>query len=192
MAKRQLNAKHIRFCTLIVEGFGSSYQCYVEVFGEKPAGRNATDQAVMRLVRNQQIKSYILELRQQAADAAKVNLNRFVQELAREAFADRTQIYDERGNVRHPSEWPPDVRACFLGGESEEQFKRVESPDGRKRKELTGHVRKVKMSSRTAAQRLLAEVLGYLKTVGAEAAAAPGAIVVEKGPLDVPPPPEEG
>ena len=50
-------------------------------------------------------------------DAERVTTPRIAQSLAREAFADRTAVFDAEGAVRPPSEWPAEVVAISVGYE---------------------------------------------------------------------------
>ena len=74
--------------------------------------------------------------------------------LGRDAFADRTRIFDEDGDVLPPSEWPDDVKGTLLSYEAKTTTDRVTG-------DITRHV-KVRFVSAVEAKRILAEFIGMI------------------------------
>ena len=72
--------------------------------------------------------------------------------LGRDAFADRTRIFDE--DVLPPSEWPDDVKGTLLSYEAKTTTARVTG-------DITRHV-KVRFVSAVEAKRILAEFIGMI------------------------------
>lgn len=83
---------------------------------------------------------------------AGLDRQRIILELARIAFFDIRQIYDEGGALRPPHEWPDDVAAAVSSLETLEQI----GPKG----EMLGLVRKIKQESKLAALDKLMRHLG--------------------------------
>lgn len=67
------------------------------------------------LVRKSKIRQYIRDLRQQAADVAEITVALLAQGFKRTAFADRTAIFDSKGNIRHPHQWPAELKSIIVG-----------------------------------------------------------------------------
>lgn len=158
-----LTAAEVRFCLALFAG-KSRYDAYVEAGCPPCPNRVATDSAAYRLVKKRQIRTYLRDLQQRAADAAQVDANAVVQGLKRIAFSKLPDLYDARGRIKLPHEWPADLVGAVESVESEELFEFVDGTDpdtGKRcrRKELVGYVRKVKVAKRIEALRLLAEIV---------------------------------
>jgi phage terminase small subunit len=167
-----LSIREVRFCTLYAErGKRYGYECYIEAGFPEKETRNATDSAVKRLARKRQIKATVDMLRAAAADAALATVERIAQGLARIAFADRSDLFDGRGRLLPPGEWPADVAATVEGVDTEEVFEVVSKPGEPKRRELVGYARKVRTAKRTEALKVLAQ---WRRMVGQERADAGG------------------
>jgi phage terminase small subunit len=157
-----LFAREVRFCRQFVEK-GNAYQCYLDAGFPPKATRQATDQAVKRLVRKRQIIAYCRELQHAAMDAAMVSIEEVAQALRRIALADRGKLFDDFGRLLPPSEWPPDVAACVEGVDSEEVYEKDPARPGRR--VLSGYMRKVRTARRTEALKVLA---AWLKMTGTD------------------------
>ena len=163
-----LSLREVRFCTLYAErGKRYGYECYLEAGFPEKETRNATDAAVKRLVRKRQIKETVWQLRQAGVDAAMATVERIAQGLARVAFADRSDLFDERGRLLPPHLWPADVAATVEAIETEEVFRLVSKKGEPKRQELVGYTRKVKTARRVEALKTLAQ---WRRMVGPERA----------------------
>lgn len=163
-----LSIRQVRFCTLYAErGRGYGYECYLEAGFPPGESRNATDQAVTALLRKPQIKATIRMLREAAADSALATVERIAQGLARIAFADRSDLFDDKGRLLPPRDWPADVAATVERVEVEELFETVSKPGEPKRRELSGYTRKVWTADRLGALKVLAQ---WRRMVGQERA----------------------
>ena len=162
-------------------------------YPEHPAA--STWVLAFRVLRKPAVQQLIHDLRQEAVDAARVNVNRIVQGLARIAFADRTDLFDDKGRLLPKSLWPADVKATVEEIENLELFEVTSEKGALKRKELVGFTRKVKTARRIEALKLLMQ---WLRMVGPDAdtgKALPGSepknsavIEIELGPENVLPP----
>ena len=108
--------------------------------------------------------AFLRQLQTRAADAAQVDANRVVQRLAQIGFAELKDLYDERGRILLPHQWPAHMSGVVEQVESEERFERVDREDPEtgktvKRRELVGYVRKVKLAKEVEALKLLAQIL---------------------------------
>jgi hypothetical protein len=161
-----MSVKEIRFAQLWIERDGTSTlaQLYVDAGFPAKATPQATEQAAWRIVKKRYVREFIRELQSEAANTAKVAVSKIAQGLAQAAFADRRQLWDERGRIRLPKDWPDEVAATVETVESREVFEWVQDDGldekGRKkprRKELVGYVRKVRTSKRLDALKILAQ-----------------------------------
>ena len=103
------------------------------------------------LLKKNEVVDYIREAFDQFADTEKITRQRVLQSLGREAFADRTRILDEDGDVLPPGEWPLELRAMLV---SFEMRKAIDRDTGD-----TVRIYKVRLTPPTEAKRLLAEHL---------------------------------
>jgi phage terminase small subunit len=164
-----LTVKQIKFCQLWVET-GNALRSYIEA-GLPAKNDNTAGNLSFTLLKNTKVREYIRELQRVAADAARITVERIAAGMANIATADRRKLFDKRGRILPPDQWPDDVADTIEGIESEEIFENVsEDETGKKikrRKELKGYARKVKTASRMQAWAKLAEwkrMLGTDKT----------------------------
>lgn len=185
----KLSAQDVRFARLLFErGDKTVAECYLEAGFPRKDTDAATSQAAHRRVKNRYIVTFLRDLQQRAADAAQVDANAVVQGLRRIAFSRLPDLYDARGRIKLPYEWPADLVGAVESVESEEVFELVEHTDpasGKKsrRRELVGYVRKVKVAKRIEALRLLAEIV-RLTGRDADAGKPPPAPLVVGGEAD--------
>ena len=148
-----LSAREIKFCSHYFE-HGVATEAYRAAgYPIRPA--DSVKVLAWRVLRKPAVRDYIHELRQEACDAAKVTVNRLAQGLARIAFADRGDLFDEHGRLLPPGQWPKDIAGTIEGIESEDLFEVTSEPGKAKRKELVGYARKVKTARRAEAIKLL-------------------------------------
>jgi phage terminase small subunit len=156
-----LTVKQIKFCQLWVET-GNALRSYIDA-GLPAKNNNTAGNLSFTLLKNPKVREYIRELQSIAADAAKMTVERIAAGMAKIATADRRKLYDKKGRILPPDQWPDDVADTIEGIESEEVFENVADTDPetgkkvRKRKELVGYTRKVKTASRMQAWAKLAE-----------------------------------
>lgn len=191
-AKPPLSAREIRFCQHLME-HGSQYDAYIAAGLPPKDDRSQADKAASRLVRKREIREFLRHLQHVEEQAARVTVAEVVAAIRAIAFADRRKLYDAKGRIRLPHDWPDDLAAAVEQVESDELFEPVPGAKGRKR--LKGHARKVKFTNRLAALSKLAEIVAAGNKAAAEgetAAAARGnTLVVVRGPVVIAPPADE-
>lgn len=181
-----LTAQDVRFAVLLfARGLKSVADCYLEAGFPAGPTQHATEAAAHRRVKKREVRHHLRDLQQRAADAAQVDANAVMQGLKRIAFSKLPDLYDARGRIKLPHEWPADLVGAVESVESEEVFELVEHTDpesGKKsrRRELVGYVRKVRVAKRIEALRLLAEIV-RLTGRDADAGKAPPAPLVIAG-----------
>jgi len=100
------------------------------------------------------ISSRVEELRDRAAKAADVTLERWMREQARIAYADPLDIYAEDGSLKPLSAMSPDARAAIASIDTETRvFGRGDDAE-------EYEIKKVKLHSKTAAQDSIGRALG--------------------------------
>ena len=165
-AKPDLSLREIRFAQHYAEHGCASAAYRAAGFSDKPA--TSVHVLAWRVLRKPAVRSYIRQLRDEACTAAQVTTNRLAKALANIAFANRADLFDDKGRLLPPDQWPPDVAATVEGIESEDLFELISAKGQPKRKELKGHARKVKTAGRLGALKLLAEWKGMVKDAQAE------------------------
>lgn len=181
--KPELSEREVRFARLLFAGDKTAPECYLQAGFPPRATPTATSQAAHRIVKKRYFRAFLRDLQDAAAEAAKVDAARVVRGLARVAFFDLREVFDDRGRILLPREWPEAVAAGVLAVKSEEMFERVETEDPetgkkRRRKELVGYAREVKRAAPTEALRLLAQILRLIGTDADAAKAPPDPLVV--------------
>ena len=156
----ELSLREIKFATAVFEGRTAAESYRAAGFPQRPA--ESTWTLAARVLRKPAVQAFIHELRDQACDAARINANRVAQGIGRCAFADPRKLYDARGQIKLPRDWPDELALAIDSVESEDRFETQTETDpdtGKavKRKVLVGYVRKVKLSKRGEALRLLAQ-----------------------------------
>lgn len=167
-----LSARDVRFCQLWVET-GNATRSYIDA-GYPHANENSAGVLAFKLLRKVKIREYVRELQRYASEAAKVTVEELAAVMAGIVRADRRKLYDAKGRILLPHEWPDDVAATVEQVESEELFEPIPGAKGKKR--LKGYTRKVKTASRVAAAAKLMEwkkMLGSAKSDGANKASDP-------------------
>lgn len=169
-----LTAREVRFARLLFAGEQTMAACYLAAGFPAGPTPGATAQAASKLVKKGEFRTFYRELQDAAAEQAKVDAARVVRELARHAFFDIREVFDDRGRIRLPAEWSDAVAAGVLAVKSEELFEYVEeqpppgpadpsAPKNRgpkaRRKELVGYAREVKRVNPTEPLKVLAQIL---------------------------------
>lgn len=174
--ERELSARELRFAMAYFETGNATEAYRAAGYPERPD--HSTWTLAWRVLRNVKVREYIRELRQEALDANRITCNKIIQTLGFIAFADRLGMLDDRGSLLPKSEWPKDVRACLEGIEVEELFETVSEPGSPRRKERTGHLRKVRTAKRTEALKLLMAHKGMLGSNGEANKPPPAPLVI--------------
>lgn len=102
------------------------------------------------------IQARIFELRQQTGKAFNITRERIAQELARIAFSDVRNVFDENGALKPPGEWPDDIVCAIAGIETDDLYEGA----GKDRIKI-GLTRKVKIWEKTKAIEALNRMMGY-------------------------------
>ncbi len=156
---RDLSARDIRFCQLHVErGRGHAVACYLEAGFEPRTTPSRTNKAANYLLRKPAVREYLRALRRHAAEIARTTLAEVVAAVRAVALTDRRALFDERGGIRPPHEWPADLAAAVDRLETTELFEPDPGAEGEK--QLKGYARKVKFADRLAALVKLVEFAG--------------------------------
>lgn len=184
LKKPSLSVREVRFCVLWVE-LGNATQCYLDAGLPAKVDRAGTAKAASELFRKPEISAFIRNLQTAATEAAKVTVSGIATGLQRSASKDLRKLYDRRGRIKPPHEWPDELAAVIEGVESEEIFEtviRVDPDTGKpvRCKELVGYVRKVKTTNRTEAQKTLAQ---WKRMIGSDV--PPLEVLLNALPLDV-------
>ena len=97
------------------------------------------------------IQAKIKELEKPVLKKQEVTAERVVQELARIAFSDVADLFDEDGNMRNIREIPESARRAIAGVDVKEEFETF----GGDTKVSTGYTKKIKMADKIKALELL-------------------------------------
>ena len=184
-----LSLREIRLCQSYIRT-GNALGAYKEA-GYPYKNDSQACKAAAYVLKKPQVNAYLNELRRHAAAAAKVTIEKVYQGLASIAFADRRDLYDARGRILPPDQWPDEIAAAVERVESDELFEVVSGGRGMpKRKELKGYTRKVWTAKRTEALKVLAQLLGALSDAGSNEQEGGKRLVIIEG-IEVVPPPDE-
>ena len=118
-------------------------------YSTKTANEQAAD-----LLANPSVNAAVTAGRAAIAERNAISQDRIRQELAKVAFADPAQLYDQAGNLRSIHEMAPEVRAALSGVET------ATERNGRGEDATTTQVRKVKRWDKVRALELLGKDLG--------------------------------
>lgn len=177
--KPALTAQEVRFCRLWVE-LGNATEA-AERAGFVSTDRVSMGQRGYALLKKPQIRAAIRRMQQEAADAEQVTVGRLAQSLAREAFADRTGIFDGKGRVLPPTRWPAELRSIITGFDVEEETETVTDPVTGKERAVTTVKYKVRFARGTEAKKILAQWRGMIGAAADPTAAADGSQLVVGG-----------
>lgn len=114
--------------------------------------------AASRLMANEKVQAYIQELRREQQEKLGISQDRVLQELARMAYVDPGEMYDEFGCLKPINEMPEDVRRAIASVETKEIFEQ----DGKKKK-YVGDNKKVLLTAKEKALEMLARHLGMFE-----------------------------
>jgi phage terminase small subunit len=164
----ELSLADERFCQHFAE-HGNATAAYRQSGYHNSAG---ADDAVRQAARYNLTKAHIAlrirEVRRQALDALQVTPARIASSFAHQAFADRTAIFNADGTMKHPRQWPAELRAIVAGVE-------LIPP-----KRAGGRPRyKVRFESSTEAKKVLAQWRGMIGEREAAPTAAGDRVVIE-------------
>lgn len=153
-ASARLTVREIEFCKLYAtdsEIHGNAVQCFFKAGLAAPAEQGTTPyhvagDAAAVLLRTPKVSSYVGKLIKEAHDVAKITVSRLAQSLGRDAFADRSAMFDDAGDQLPPNKWPKELRSIISSIDP------VELKSG-------ARAYKVKFNSATEAKKILAQWL---------------------------------
>ena len=108
--KDELNIKQEEFCRKYVEYGGNGTQAYKEVY---ECDDNAARTNASRLLTNDNIKAYIDELLEDARNRNKITVDKIVNEYAKLAFFNPSNVFSENGTVRDITSLEDNVTAAI-------------------------------------------------------------------------------
>ena len=120
----------------------------------------AEDSAQMqssRLISNDKVQQRIIELNNEKLNAVKVDAQTILSELLKLATSDIRQLFDEKGALLPPDQWPDNIARSVSSIQVDELF---EFDNGQRNQ--TGYTKKIKLWDKNAALDKLAKHLGLL------------------------------
>lgn len=151
MADELLTGKQEAFCN----------EYLVDLNGTKAAIRagyavdSAAEMASENL-RKPHIQARITELRQSVGKAFNITRERIAQELAKIAFSNVAEAFEEDGSLKSPENWPDGLAGVIAGVESDELFE-----GAGKDRERVGFTKKIKLWDKTKAIEILNRMMGF-------------------------------
>lgn len=145
--------KHKRFCEEYMVDMNGKQAAIRTGYSEDRAEVTASE-----LLAREEVKEYLIELKQKASNKLEIKRDRVLKEFARIAFADIRKYYDSDGSLLSPDQLDDDAAASLAGIEVFEEF---EMAKGTKKK--TGNTKKIKMWNKLQALDSLAKHLGLFE-----------------------------
>jgi phage terminase small subunit len=139
------------FCAAYVSNGYSPISAALAVFPGSRT-RNAGAMRSRRLMERPEIKARIAELHAHEMVRKQMTADRVVTELSWIGKSDPRRLFNDKGGLRDPKDWPDDIAACIASIETEELF----AGTGEDREQI-GFTKKVKFWSKPEALKLLGE-----------------------------------
>lgn len=130
-----LNAKHLRFVDEYIVDLNATQAAIRAGYSPKTAKQQGH-----RLLTYVDVQRAIEAKRKEVAGDLGITRERVLKEMAKLAFSDLRQLYNEDGGLKHPHEWPEGAAGAISGMELVEEF--GDGPDGKK---LIGYTKKLKL-----------------------------------------------
>lgn len=130
-----LNAKHLRFVDEYIVDLNATQAAIRAGYSPKTAKQQGH-----RLLTYVDVQRAIEAKRKEVAGDLGITRERVLREMAKLAFSDLRQLYNEDGSLKHPHEWPEGAAGAISGMELVEEF--GDGPDGKK---LIGYTKKLKL-----------------------------------------------
>ncbi len=130
-----LNAKHLRFVDEYIVDLNATQAAIRAGYSPKTAKQQGH-----RLLTYVDVQRAIEAKRKEVAGDLGITRERVLKEMAKLAFSDLRQLYNEDGSLKHPHEWPEGAAGAISGMELVEEF--GDGPDGKK---LIGYTKKLKL-----------------------------------------------
>lgn len=110
-----------------------------------------------QLLNNEEVSAHICELRAKQQERTDISADRVLKEVARLAFSDIRNYYDDNGFLKLPKDLTDDAAAALSGIDIDELYGFVPGSDG---KEKIGESKKIKLHSKTDGLEKLMKHLG--------------------------------
>ncbi len=143
----ELSARQERFCREYIVDFNGSQAATRAGYSADPSTARST---ASRLLTYHNIQARLATLKAEQNKRLDFSADRVLLELARIAFADQSQCFDEEGNLLKFKQMPEDIRRALAGMEVFEEFEGA----GRERVHV-GNTKKVKSWDKVKALELL-------------------------------------
>lgn len=115
-------------------------QAYIRVYGGKELSAQAN---ASRLIGNDKVRAYVEHLLRQRSERTNIRADKVLEGLARVAFADIRQLFDENGALRDLRTLPDDLAMAVQGVEIMEEY----AGSGKDRI-FIGYTKKIKLANR--------------------------------------------
>lgn len=120
-------------------------------------GKSGAAVEAVRLLRKPNVSAEIEAMKTATSKRHEITKDRLIREVARTAFLDPGAYFDSHGNPIEIPQLPEGARRALSSFEFYEEFE----GKGESRKAM-GYTRKIKWHDKTTAQKLLAQLLGFL------------------------------
>lgn len=148
-----LNDKQTRFCEEYLIDFNATQAAIRAGYSEKTAGSQGHD-----LLKKPEIQSYLSDKSLRIANKLGINQERVLKEMARIAFSDLRQFFDENGQIKPIHELDDDAAAALASMEIDELYEQEGF-----RKVNIGQTKKIKIWNKKDSLEQLARYLGLYK-----------------------------
>lgn len=116
------NTRHEIFAQAVAKG-ASHAEAYREAYPKAKRWKDSTiHPEASKLAANPKVSTRVAELQNTMAEKSEVDGARILQEAARLALLDPRQLFDERGRIRPPSEWPDELAACIASVKTKPEY----------------------------------------------------------------------
>lgn len=116
------NPRHEIFAQAVAKG-ASQAEAYREAYPKAKRWKDATiHPEASKLAANPKVSTRISELQAAMAEKSEVDGARILQEAARLALLDPRQLFDEKGRIKPPSEWPDELAACIASVKTKPEY----------------------------------------------------------------------
>lgn len=150
---KPLNAQQIRFCDEYLTCFNVT-QAATKA-GYSPKNKSAASVSGWRLMQDERVQAYLAARLRRISDKLEVTTERILLEMARVAFSNPRDFFNEDGSLKRLEELSEDASAVLSSIDNEELFDGV----GAERTSI-GSVRKIRMWDKVAALDKLAKISG--------------------------------
>jgi phage terminase small subunit len=147
---RAPTAKQARFIAEYLRDLNAAGAAIRAGYGVRSARHTAS-----RLLQKPHVRAEVLRLQAEQLEHAQVTAQGVLEQLRRIAFFDARAVYDERGSLKHPTEWPDSARAALASFDVTARGATAEGV-------AVERVTKIRLESKLQALELLAKHLGLL------------------------------